>query len=133
MIALRVSFFEVAVPVLLISITILLLVIAFRKLKSKWSGGEPVNENYAVLYSMEKQPISGVVELYYEVKQEKEIDLWLLDAQMKDKLLIDNRRAKIGGNKVEFDTKMVENGRYFYELRSDNQKTSKAVYIENLP
>lgn len=131
MIALRVSFFEVAVPVLLISITLLILVIVFRKLRTRWAIGEPDSEKYAVLYSFEKQPISGEVEIFYETENSKEIEIWLLDDNMSDKLLIDSRIAKIGGNKINFDSKTVENGRHFYELRSSNQKTSKAIFIEN--
>jgi hypothetical protein len=128
---LKVSFFEVAIPVLLLSITVLILVIAFRKLRIRWGLGEPQKANFAVLYSMEKQPITGEIELYYEIEEPKNVEIWLVDDNMNDKLKIDSRSAKVGGNKVSFDSKVVENGRYFYELRSDNQKTSKAIYIEN--
>lgn len=131
MIALRVSFFEVAVPVLLISITVIVLIIAFRRLRARWAVGHPDNEKFAVLYSLEKQPITGEVEMYYELEESKEVEIWLLDADMNDKQQIDSRLAKIGGTKIKFDSKSVENGRYFYELRSNNQKTSKAIYIEN--
>ncbi len=131
MIALRVSFFDVAVPVLLISITVLVLVIAFRKLRSRWAIGHPNSEKFAVLYSLEKQPITGEVEIYYELEQAKDIEIWLLDSEMNDKMRIDSRLAKKGGTKINFDSKVVENGRYFYELRSENQKTSKAIYIDN--
>jgi len=132
MIALRVSFFEVAIPVLLISITFLILIIAFRKLRTRWAIDHPNSEKYAVLYSLVKQPISGEVEIYYEIEEPKEIEIWLIDDKMNDKLKIDSRKSKVGGTKIKFDSKSVENGRYFYELRSDNQKTSKAIYIENL-
>jgi hypothetical protein len=128
---LRVSFFEVAVPVLLISITLLILVIAFRRLRVRWGIGQPIKEKFAVLYSLEKQPISGEVEIYYELEEPKKVAIWLLDDKMNDKLLVDEREAKIGGTKIKFDSKIVENGRYFYELRSDNQKTSKAIFVEN--
>jgi|TARA_R110000737_G_scaffold17480_2_gene35215 hypothetical protein len=131
MIALRVSFFDVAVPVLLISITLLVLVIIFRKLRARWAIGHPDSEKYAVLYSFEKQPISGEIEIFYETEHAKEIEIWLLDENMNDKLKIDSRMAKVGGNKINFDSKSVANGRHFYELRSDNQKTSKAIFIEN--
>lgn len=129
---LRLSFFEVAVPVLLISITILLLVILFRRIRQRWSRGEPQTAHFALLYSIEKQPISGEIEIYYELQIPKEIEIWLLDAQMGDKVKIDSRLAKVGGNKIRFNTQTVDNGRYFYELRSDNQRTSKAIYIENI-
>ena len=98
----------------------------------RWAVGQPENEKYAVLYSFEKQPISGEIEIYYETSGSKEVEIWLLDDKMNDTLKIDARTAKVGGTKIKFNSKSVENGRYFYELRSNNQKTSKAIYIENL-
>jgi hypothetical protein len=131
MMVLKISFFEVAVPVLLISITVLILVIAFRKLRIQWGIGEPQSQKFAILYSMEKQPVTGKIELYYEIEEAKNVEIWLVDNNMNDKIQIDARAARVGGNKVNFDSKVVPNGRYFYELRSDNQKTSKAIFIEN--
>ena len=86
---------------------------------------------FAVLYSLENQPASGVVEFYYELKKNKEVRLELLDIDMNFLQEIDKRTGTIGGNIVRFDTNQIDNGNYFYQLTTDNQKTAKKIRIEN--
>ncbi len=94
--------------------------------------GELDKAKYANLYPITRQPASGEVELFYELEENKEsVELVLLNMEMEVLQTIDNRAGKKGGNKVKFDTTAVENGRYFFELRSDNQKTAKTLIIEN--
>lgn len=128
---LKITFFSVAVPTLLVTITILILYIAYKKLLARMGKNEIVQAKYATLYSIERQPASGEVEFFYELEENKEVEIVLLNMQMEELASIDKRAAKIGGNKVKFDTRTVENGRYFFELRSDNQKTAKTLIVKN--
>lgn len=128
---LKITFFSVAIPTMLVSIGILILVILYRRMLAKMGRGEINQAHYAKLYSIERQPASGEVELFYEIEESKEVEIVLLNMAMEELLSIDRRKAKSGGNKVLFDTTSVANGRYFFELRSDNQKTAKTLIVKN--
>lgn len=128
---LKITFFSVIIPTLLISIGVLIVIILYKKLISKMGEGEIQLAKYAKLYPIERQPAHGKVELFYELEEDKEVEIVLLNMNMDELLSIDKRAAKIGGNKVVFDTTRVENGRYYFELRSNNQKTAKTLIIKN--
>ncbi len=128
---LKISFFSVAVPTLLVSILVILGYIAYKKLLSRMGKDELDKAKYAKLYSIERQPANGHVELFYELEEDKEAEVVLLNMKMETLLSIDKRAAKKGGNKVMFDTTSVENGRYFFELQTDNQKSAKTLIVKN--
>lgn len=121
----------IATTTLTISLSILVLAILYKKYLAHLRKGEIKNEDYAVLYPIEIQPAKGEIEFYYELEQDKEILISLLDQDMKEVLQIDQRLGTVGGNKVIFDTKQVANGLYFYQLKSDNQQTMKKIAINN--
>ncbi len=131
MLSLKITFFSVAIPTLLISMAVLLLVILYRKLLSNMGRGEVIQAKYAKLYPIQRQPASGEIELFYELEENKEVEIVLLNMDMEVLRSIDQRSARKGGNKVQFDTTSIENGRYFFELRSENQKTAKTLIIKN--
>jgi hypothetical protein len=93
--------------------------------------GEIQQAKYAKLYAIERQPASGEVELFYELEENKEVEIVLLNMNMDELQSIDKRSGKVGGNKVFFDTTSVADGRYFFELRSENQKTAKTLIVKN--
>lgn len=131
MMILAYSVTSVALGVLSVSLAILILIIAYRKLLGYLGKGSTPKEKYAVLYSIEIQPSKGVVDFYYELEEEKEVELALLNENMDFLQTLDKRTAKIGGNKVPFDTTTLANGPYFFELRTENQKTAKKIRVEN--
>ena len=131
MLALKITFFSVAIPTLLVSISILIGVILYRRLLSRMGKDEIDQAKYATLEAITRQPASGEVEFFYELHEDKEVEIFLLDEKMNEIKSIDKRSAKAGGNKVKFDTTSVPNARYFFELRSDNQKTAKTLIVKN--
>ncbi len=131
MMVLKITFFSVAIPTLLVSISVLIGIIFYKRLLAKMGKGEVNQKKYANLYPIQRQPAMGTIEFFYEMNEEKPVEIVLLDQQMNDLQLIDTRKANVGGNKVPFDTTRVPDGRYFYELRSDLQKTAKTLIIKN--
>jgi len=131
MLLLKITFFSVAIPTLLISISIFIGIILYRRLLGNMGKNEVDHKKYANLYPILRQPANGTVEFFYELNDEIAVDLYLLDEKMNEIQSIDSRQAKSGGNKVKFDTTSVPDGRYFFELRTENQKTAKTLIINN--
>lgn len=126
-----VSPWKIVIGVLLVSLTVLILVIAYRKLLAYLGKGQPSPENYCVLYSLEENPASGELEFYFTSPEKKMVRLELLDAQMSLMEMISEKECNVGGNIIRFDSSKFENGLYYYCLKTDNQKTMKKVTLKN--
>lgn len=125
------SFTRLALAVLFVSLAILVLVIAYRKLLAYLGKGNPVKEDYCVLYSLEEPISTAQVQFYFTCEVKKYVQIILFDEQMKEIRVIKEGDFETGGHIVTFDTSTVENGQYFYGLKTENQKTMKKMIIRN--
>jgi hypothetical protein len=125
------SFGKVLISVLTVSIILLVLYIAYKKIIAKVNQGVPVLADYCVLYSLEQQPASGVLEFYFTCQQQKNVRLELLNEDMSFNCLITEQLFNSGGNIIRFDSMPIENGIYYYCLQTENQKTMKKFKLYN--
>ena len=125
------TFGKVALGVLYTSLAVLILVIAYKKLLKYLGKGSIPIEDYCVLYGLETHPTKGEIEFYFTTNRKREIILELLNDDLSTYLNIQEKEVNEGGNIIRFDTKTIPNGTYFYQLRTENQKTMKRFSIEN--
>lgn len=102
-----------------------------RKLKQKQKDKLLFNELYVEVHPIEKEPASGTVPIYIEAHNTIEMQLHIFSPDKKTDKIIDNRLLKKGGNLIQFDTTAFQNGIYFYEVLTANQKTKKKIIIKN--
>lgn len=131
MILMTYSYGKVAVGVLLVSLSVLVLIIAYRKLLAYLGKGNPVKEDYCVLYSLETPVASKEIEIYFTTEQPKTVAIELLTEDLSFHSLIKEGDFGIGGHIVRLDTTQLANGVYFFCLKTDNQKTMKKMLVEN--
>ena len=131
MILITYSFGKLAVGVLFVSLAILVLIIAYRKLLTYLGKGNPVKEDYCVLYGLEVAEATGEVEFYFTTESPRNVCLELLNGDMTFNRVIREGDFGKGGHIVRFETKEIENGNYFYCLKTDNQKTMKKMKVNN--
>lgn len=131
MILMTYSYGKVAVGVLFVSLTLLVLFIAYKKLLAYLGKGNPIKEDYCVLYSLETPVASKEVEIYFTTEQAKTVTIELLNADLTPHSVIKEGDFGIGGHIVRLDTTKLINGEYFFCLRTDNQKTMKKMVVEN--
>ena len=125
------SISKIAVGILCVSLAILVLVIAYRKLLAYLGRGKMPAEKYCVLYSIETNPAKGELEFYFTTEEEKQVTMELLNDDFSLNREISSKDYPAGSHIVRFDSTLVPNGSYFYQLRTDNQKTMKKVVISN--
>ncbi len=125
------SISKVLIGVLFVTLALLIVAIAYRKLLKYLGKGNPVAKDYCVLYSVEKNPASGEVEIYFTTDNPREVSIELLDSNFSLIKVLKADSFGEGGHIVRFESKEFENGNYFYCLRSDNQKTVKKLTILN--
>lgn len=117
--------------VLCASLALLLLVIAYKKLLTYFGKTAIPPANYCVLYGLETHPSKGELEFYFTTNETRKICLELLNDDLSLNSIIEEKEVKEGGNIIRFDSKLIPNGTYFYQLRTENQKTMKRFTIEN--
>lgn len=113
------------------SLGLLLLIIAYKKLLAYLGKANIISEDYCVLYGIEEQPSKGEIEFYFTTNQNRSYKLVLLNSDMTHHSIIKSGEAKEGGVIIRFDTHSIENGTYFYQLETENQKTMKKFEICN--
>ena len=122
---------RVLLGVLLVSLALLVLIIAYRKLLAYLGKGTPAPKDYCVLYSIEQDPVSGEVEIYFTTTHEKSVRIELLHSDLSVLKILKEDTFSNGGHIVRFDSTELPNGNYFYRLCTDNQKTFKRMTISN--
>lgn len=122
---------KLIIGILSVSLAVLILVIAYKKLLAHLGKGSLPKEDYCVLYSLEENPSKGTIDFYFTAEKIKEVTIHILDENYNLVREIWKNEAQIGGNIVKFDTHTLSNGNYYYALVSDNQKTMKKMAIAN--
>jgi hypothetical protein len=125
------SMTQTLLGVLSVSLGLLVLIIAYKKLLAYLGKGSIIKEDYCVLYPLESDPISGEAEFYFTTEKNRNIIFELLNADLTNNQTLSNKECAIGGHIVRFDTRNLPNGLYFYCLRTENQKTMKKMNVLN--
>ena len=122
---------KVLLGILILSLSILLLTISYKKFLKYLGKGAPVKEDYCVLYSLETYPSKGEIEFYFTSNARKKIQFEILNDDLSLNSIISEKEIDEGGHILRFNTCTLPNGNYFYQLKTDNQKTMKRFTIEN--
>jgi len=118
------------IEILFITLGILMLILIYKFILRRLSKGRVVHDDFCTLYSLEKNPASGIVEFYFTtpVTQQIEFCIW---NQEEECTVLKKEEVKKGGQIVRFDTRDLKNGIYTFGIITNVQKTIKKFRIEN--
>lgn len=125
------SFMDVVVTILWVSLAVIVLWILYKKFLKRIGDSAPPAEDYCVLYGLEIQPSKGEVEFYFTSEMKRNFRLIILNEAMEEITEVCSKESNKGGNIIPFDTTQIENGLYFYCLKTENQKTMKKMRVAN--
>jgi hypothetical protein len=125
------TFTNILFGIMTATLAILLLTIAYKKLLAYLGRTAPAPKDYCVLYGLETHPAKGEVEFYFTTTIKRNIRLEILNDDLSLHSLIQEKEVSEGGHIIRFDTKTLPNQTYFYQLKTENQKTMKRFTIEN--
>lgn len=114
-----------------ISLLIIVFFIAYRILMRRLKRGRIEKELYLVLHPIEKDPARGIVPVFIEMNTPMEVEISIFSTDRDFHKVIEQKTYKKGGNIVQIDTEQLENGFYFYQAKTNNQKTRKRIEIRN--
>ena len=110
-----------------------LLFIAYRKLVAYIGLGNvrKTTIKYATLYDLNEPYAKEEIQFGFELQEETEIKLQLLDKEDKVLKILKEEKLQEGIIPVYMDTKAFPNGEYFYQLITPYQKITKKFFIVN--
>ncbi|MDA8714561.1 hypothetical protein N9M27_01660 [Flavobacteriales bacterium] len=114
-----------AIYLLLIGYRYLLNIISTGKVKAN-------NTQFAELYTLiNNQTAKGQIQFYFILKTAANVKFSIVDKDENElNVLIDEEREP-GDYPVEFDTKTLPDGIYFYQLKTEIQKITKVFKVKN--
>lgn len=114
-----------------LALTLLVFAIIYKKILKRLKKDNIQKEFYLVLHSIDKNPASGIVSIFIEMQTSMEVEISLFSANQEINKVIEHKTYKKGGSVIQFDSGEFENGIYFYQAKSHNQKTKKQLEIRN--
>lgn len=125
------SITKVLLGILSVSLAILIIAIAYKKLLAHLGKGTPASKDYCVLYALEQNPVVKELEIYFTTVFPKHVSIEILNDDMSLMKVIAANDYEVGGHIVRYDSTLIPNGNYYYCLRTENQKTMKKMIVEN--
>ncbi|PWH86536.1 hypothetical protein DIT68_04680 [Brumimicrobium oceani] len=114
-----------------ITLFILLFLIGYRIVVHRMKRGQIEKKLYLTLHPIEKDPANGVVPIFIEMNTPMNVELSVFSTDDSFNKVIESKTFKKGGNVIQLDTTKLENGFYFYQAKTENQKTRKLIEIRN--
>jgi hypothetical protein len=114
-----------------ITFFILIFLIIYRIIMRRMKNGQIEKKLYLILHPIEKDPALGIVPIFMEMNTSMIVELSVFATNDSVNKVIEHKTFNKGGNIVQFDTRKFENGFYFYQAKTDNQKTRKLIEIKN--
>ncbi len=125
------SISKILIGILCVSLALILIYIAYKKLLAYLGKGTPSPNDYCVLYSLEIEPAKGELEFYFTSAVPRSVKIEILNDDLSLNTVIIEKEFSDGGHIIRFDSNTLPNGNYFYCLRTDNQKTMKKMLVQN--
>jgi hypothetical protein len=114
-----------------ITLFILIFLIIYRIVMRRLKRGQIEKKLYLILHPIEKDPAVGVVPIFMEMNTPMNVEISIFSTDNTVKKVIEHKTYNKGGNIIQLDTRNFENGFYFYQAKSENQKTKKRIEIKN--
>lgn len=126
-------FFNEALWIDFLSITlvILLAIILYRLLLRFLSRKHVNTEQYCTLFDVEDQPVKGEIPFYFSTKIPRNVEFLLESVEGRCVAHIANQAFETGGHLLKFDSSALNDGTYFYVLKTENQEIRKKLVVKN--
>lgn len=122
---------NIVLGILYVSITVIVLVILYRLLIKKLNKGNLDPTLFCELETLDEVQSHGVIDFCFRCKQDKKVDFEIVTLNFDQVYSVASKDFPAGQHILKFDTTLVENGEYFYLLKTDNQQIFKKILIAN--
>jgi hypothetical protein len=122
---------QTVVIYMFVSIVLIIGLLVYRNLLRKIKKEGVSLVDYCVLYSFEKDVQTGEIEFYFTNEKKKTVLFQILSESLEVIHTLTEKEFNPGGHILRFDSKLLKNGIYYYQLKTENQETKKRMTISN--
>lgn len=122
---------QYAVYALWATLVFVLTLIINRKVKQRQAAKKAKLNPSVNLYPYEFPQAKGEITFFFDADSEIEYEFFVESALDSKLHIFASGKSRVGGQKIKFDTSTVENGVYFYGIRTPYQRLDKRVEIVN--
>lgn len=122
---------KIFISFLYILFTIITLAVLYKMLIRRLGRKSIKPELYCELVSIEHQPAGGIIDFCFFCNSAKHIHFDITDLNFNPIEEITSKEYKAGQHILKFDSTHIDDGFYFYRLRTDNQQIFKKIHIKN--
>ncbi|MBI2258038.1 MAG: hypothetical protein HYU67_03965 [Flavobacteriia bacterium] len=98
---------------------------------SNLSKEKNLQKNYCQLYSLENKIATGEIEFFFKCPDKITLHFEILDNKFKVIETLVSKEFNSGSHILRYDSIKLSDGVYYYQLRTENQKTYKKMEIKN--
>lgn len=125
------SLIRITLGALYVSIAVIIIYILYKRLLRYLNKDVPGKVNYCELSSLESNPAKGELEFFFTADAQSTVIFEILNENYELLEQILEKEFEAGQHIVRYDSTRLENGTYYYQLRTANQQTLKKMNIEN--
>jgi hypothetical protein len=114
-----------------ISLFLVLFIIGYRLLLRNMKKGLVDQEPFVELSALESDKASGDIQFFLKLQTPKHVHFSVYGKSSDFKLVLKDQELDKGGHVVNLKSTDLENGWYYYEVKTDNQKITKLMEVEN--
>jgi len=122
---------QTVVIYMFVSIVLIIGLLVYRNLLRKIKKEGVSLQDYCVLYSFEKDIQTGELEFYFTNEKKKTVVFQILSESLEILHTLTEKEYTPGGHILRFDSKLLPDGVYFYQLKTENQETKKRMTVSN--
>ena len=113
------------------SLIIVVFILLYKLLIKRLSKNTVPQQSFVELTPLKDDKIMGKVQFFFKTHEAKPIKFRIYSRTGDFEKVLEDREYSKGGHIINFDTNSLQNGFYFYELKTDNQKITKLMEVKN--
>ena len=121
---------EKLIDILFVTFGLLMLIVIYKLIIRRLSKDRIIHSDFCTLYSLEKNPVNGIIEFYFTSPVEQHIEFCIWN-KAEEKITLKNEVIEKGGHIIRYDSVNLPNGIYTFGLITKEQKTIKKFEILN--
>lgn len=122
---------QLLLNVVYVVLMIVLAIVLYKALLKRMNKGNIISGSFCELQAVSPKPAFGEIDFCFTCKENKHIDFELVSLNFEPVVSVVSKEFEEGQHILKFDSTQIENGEYYYQLRTNNQRIFKKILIDN--
>ena len=122
---------QLLLNVVYVVLMVVLAIVLYKLLLKRLNRGNVVAGSFCELQAVTTKPAFGEIDFCFTCKENKHVDFEIVSLNFEPIISVVSKEFDAGQHILKFDSTQIENGEYYYQLRTNNQRIFKKIFIDN--